>query len=52
VQIGGVGPELNEDFSTSYMMTAFGFKGVFAIDTIANGDGPANFEDCMRQEYQ
>lgn len=51
-QIGGIGPELNEDYSTSHIMTAHGFKGVFGIDTIANGDGPENFEDCMRQEYQ
>lgn len=52
LQIGGIGPELNEDYSTSHIMTACGFKGVFGINTIANGDGPVNFEDCMRQEYQ
>lgn len=51
-QIGGIGPELNEDYSTSHIMTAHGFRGVFGIDTTANGDGPENFEDCMRQEYQ
>jgi hypothetical protein len=33
-------------------MTAHGFRGVFGMDTIAVGDGPENFEDCMRQEYQ
>jgi len=51
-QIGGVGPELDEDFSTSLNMTACGWKGVFAMDAIAHGDGPATFEDAMRQEYQ
>eukprot|EP00775_Hariotina_reticulata_P002678 gene2678-2979_t len=52
LQVGGIGPELNEDFSTSYILTASGYRGLFSTDTIANGDGPANFEDCMRQEYQ
>ncbi|KAG2454351.1 hypothetical protein HYH02_001376 [Chlamydomonas schloesseri] len=51
-QAGGIGPELDEDMSTSYIMTANGFKGAFALNTIAHGDGPVNFEDAMRQEYQ
>ncbi len=51
-QVGGIGPELNEDYSTSHIITACGFKGVFGLNTIAIGDGPVNFEDCMRQEYQ
>jgi cellulose synthase (UDP-forming) len=50
--VGGIGPELNEDFSTSYIMSASGWKGAFSINTIAHGDGPATFEDCMWQEYQ
>ncbi|KAG2431907.1 hypothetical protein HXX76_009398 [Chlamydomonas incerta] len=51
-QIGGIGPELDEDMSTSYIMAANGFKGAFGLNTIANGDGPVNFEDAMRQDYQ
>lgn len=50
--IGGIGPELDEDWSTSFMMCAAGWKGAFAIDAIAHGDGPVCFEDAMRQEYQ
>ena len=50
--IGGIGPELDEDFSTSMIMTAVGWKGGFSIDTIANGDGPTTFEDAMKQEFQ
>lgn len=49
---GGLGPELDEDMSTSYIMSANGFKGVFGLNTIAYGDGPATFEDSMHQEYQ
>lgn len=48
--IGGIGPELDEDYSTSMIMTAHGWRGVFAIDAIASGDGPVTFEDAMRQE--
>ena len=47
---GGIGPELDEDYSTSMIMTAHGWRGVFAIDAIASGDGPVTFEDAMRQE--
>lgn len=50
--IGGVGPELDEDLSTSLYMTASAWKGEFVIDALAVGDGPATFEDAMRQDYQ
>lgn len=50
--IGGIGPELAEDHSTSLMMNSYGWKGVFQINAIAHGDGPATFDDCMTQEYQ
>ncbi|KAL4447730.1 hypothetical protein ABPG75_004949 [Micractinium tetrahymenae] len=50
--VGGIGPELDEDMSTSIIMSAAGYKGVFSMNTIAHGDGPACFEDCMFQEYQ
>jgi cellulose synthase (UDP-forming) len=51
-QIGGLGPELAEDQSTSMMMNAFGWRGVHAIDAIAHGDGPATFADMLTQEFQ
>lgn len=51
-QIGGLGPELAEDHSTTLMMNAFGWRGVHAIDAIAHGDGPATFADLATQELQ
>jgi cellulose synthase (UDP-forming) len=51
-QIGGLGPELAEDFTTTLMMSAHGWQGVFAIDAEARGDGPETIGDCMRQEFQ
>ncbi|MEB3161223.1 MAG: glycosyltransferase [Synechocystis sp.] len=51
-EIGGLGPELAEDHSTTLMMNAHGWQGVFQIGAIAHGDGPANFMDAMTQEFQ
>lgn len=51
-EVGGIGPELAEDFSTSYILTSFGWEGVFAFDAEAHGDGPASLPDCLVQEYQ
>ena len=51
-QIGGLGPELAEDHSTSLMMNAGGWRGVHAIDAIAVGDGPATVADMVIQEFQ
>lgn len=50
--IGGLGPELAEDHSTSLLMNAGGWRGVHAIDAIAYGDGPANLPDMVTQEFQ
>ncbi len=50
--IGGVGPELAEDFSTSFLLAAHGWEGVFDIDVAAEGDGPMTFVDGMTQELQ
>lgn len=50
--IGGLGPELAEDHSTTLLMNASGWNGVFQPSAIAHGDGPATFVDCMIQEYQ
>jgi cellulose synthase (UDP-forming) len=51
-QIGGLGPELAEDHTTTLMMNAHGWKGGFAFDAEAHGDGPACFADFLIQEYQ
>ncbi len=51
-EVGGLGPELAEDFSTSLMLASHGWRGVFAIDAMAHGDGPSTFADCIVQEYQ
>lgn len=50
--IGGLGPELAEDHSTTLMMNAGGWRGVHAIDAIAHGDGPRTFADLATQEFQ
>jgi cellulose synthase (UDP-forming) len=51
-EIGGLGPELAEDFSTTLMMTAGGWRGAFAIDAIAHGEGPECVADCVLQDFQ
>lgn len=50
--VGGLGPELAEDHSTSMLLNAGGWRGVHAIDAIAIGDGPANVADMVTQEFQ
>lgn len=50
--IGGLGPELAEDHSTTLMMNAHGWRGVHALDAIAHGDGPRTFADLVTQEFQ
>ncbi|MFI2436683.1 glycosyltransferase family 2 protein [Streptomyces sp. NPDC018693] len=50
--IGGLGPELAEDFSTTYLLNSAGWHGAFAIDAEAHGDGPLTFADMATQEYQ
>ncbi|MEL6248658.1 MAG: glycosyltransferase [Cyanobacteria bacterium J06648_16] len=51
-EIGGLGPELAEDHSTTLMMNACGWRGVFALDAEAYGEGPACFFDFLMQEFQ
>jgi cellulose synthase/poly-beta-1,6-N-acetylglucosamine synthase-like glycosyltransferase len=50
--IGGVGPELAEDFSTSFLLTSAGWHGAFALDAHARGDGPHTFAAMITQEFQ
>lgn len=51
-EIGGLGPELAEDHSTTLMMNSYGWRGVHALDAIAHGDGPRTFADLVTQEFQ
>jgi len=51
-EIGGLGPELAEDHSTTLIMNAHGWRGVHAIDAIAHGRGPQTFGDLVTQEFQ
>jgi len=50
--IGGIGPELAEDYSTTLWFQAAGWDGVFSIDAVAHGDGPATVEEMLVQEVQ
>jgi len=50
--IGGLGPELAEDHTTTLMMNSSGWQGRFALDAEAHGDGPSSFADFLVQEYQ
>lgn len=50
--IGGIGPDLAEDFSTSFLLNAAGWHGAFAIDAEAHGDGPNTFAAMTVQEFQ
>lgn len=51
-QIGGLGPDLAEDFTTSYLLNVAGWRGAFAIDASARGDGPPDFAAMVTQEFQ
>jgi cellulose synthase (UDP-forming) len=51
-EIGGLGPELAEDHSTTLLLNSNGWRGVFAIDARCHGLGPETFEDAMVQEFQ
>jgi len=51
-EIGGLGPELAEDHSTTLIMNAHGWRGVHAVNAVAHGDGPQTFGDLATQEFQ
>jgi cellulose synthase/poly-beta-1,6-N-acetylglucosamine synthase-like glycosyltransferase len=50
--IGGIGPELAEDYSTTLLFNASGWKGVWVYDAKARGEGPHSFVDIIVQDYQ
>ena len=51
-EIGGLGPELAEDHSTTLLMNASGWRGAHAFNAIARGEGPCHFADLATQEFQ
>jgi cellulose synthase/poly-beta-1,6-N-acetylglucosamine synthase-like glycosyltransferase len=51
-QIGGIGPELAEDFSTTFLLTSAGWQGAFAHRAEAHGEGPHTFAAMVTQEFQ
>ena len=51
-EVGGLGPELAEDYTTTLWMQAGGWDGVFAIDAEAHGDGPEGLAEMLTQEVQ
>ena len=50
--IGGLGPDLAEDYSTSLAMLSAGWEGTFSPDALAHGDGPETLRDMLTQESQ
>ena len=51
-EVGGLGPELAEDYATTLWLQSAGWDGAFAIDAEAHGEGPATFDDLIMQELQ
>ncbi len=50
--VGGLGPELAEDFSTTLWFQSGGWDGVFVLDAEAHGAGPASVDEMLLQESQ
>jgi cellulose synthase (UDP-forming) len=51
-EIGGIGPELAEDFSTTFLLSSAGWQGAFAHQAEAHGEGPHTFAAMATQEFQ
>lgn len=51
-EIGGIGPELLEDFSTSFLLHSAGWQGAYGISAEAHGNGPLTFQAMLVQEFQ
>lgn len=51
-QVGGLGPDLAEDYSTTLLMKSNGWQGVWAYDAHARGEGANSFNDLITQDYQ
>ncbi|MBV8960500.1 MAG: glycosyltransferase, partial [Actinobacteria bacterium] len=51
-EVGGLGPELAEDYTTTLWLQSGGWDGVFSIDAEAHGDGPESVAEMLTQEIQ
>jgi cellulose synthase (UDP-forming) len=51
-RVGGLGPELAEDYSTTLWLQSGGWEGVFVLDAEAHGAGPSSLDELMTQESQ
>ncbi|MBT2130605.1 glycosyltransferase family 2 protein [Aliiroseovarius lamellibrachiae] len=51
-EVGGLGPELAEDHSTTMILNSGGWRGAHAANAIAHGGGPACLTDLIVQEFQ
>ncbi|GAA0237535.1 glycosyltransferase family 2 protein [Cryptosporangium japonicum] len=51
-EVGGLGPELAEDFTTTYLLSAAGWQGAFALNAEAHGEGPPTLAAMLTQEFQ
>jgi cellulose synthase (UDP-forming) len=51
-EVGGLGPELAEDYATTLWLQSAGWGGAFALDAEAHGEGPETFDDMIVQELQ
>jgi cellulose synthase (UDP-forming) len=51
-EVGGLGPDLAEDYTTTLWLQAGGWGGAFALRAEAHGEGPETFEDMLVQELQ
>ncbi len=51
-EVGGLGPELAEDYSTTLWMQSAGWEGVFNVNAEAHGDGPESLDEMLLQELQ
>ncbi len=50
--VGGLGPELAEDYSTTLWLQSGGWDGVFVLDAEAHGAGPISVDELLTQESQ
>ncbi|MEV4756274.1 hypothetical protein AB0J86_14330 [Micromonospora sp. NPDC049559] len=50
--IGGPGPERVEAVATTFLLSSAGWRGAYAVEAEAHGDGPLTVTDMAVQEFQ
>jgi cellulose synthase/poly-beta-1,6-N-acetylglucosamine synthase-like glycosyltransferase len=50
-QIGGIGSELAEDFTTAFLLNASRWEGAFALDAEAHSEGPPTFGALLVKSF-